>query len=404
MADTGQLSASGGAQGFARRQVRRRQVLYIGGFDPASARKYHGIFSAEAPRQAAVSGARIEVGPLQDRGERGAGWSVEAVHDGQGVNVDYEVLRWHDIVRSVWPKDGPGLFIGVWTSLFAYNRAGLLRVGRRDAPVVALTAMMPAIWSSAFLILYAALLAALEFGGATLAKAQGWPPWTAALPPLAALAAFFPVWRWADRFINVAWLTRGMICMVRAARGDYPDLDARCEAFAARLVEADRAGEVDEILVVGHSMGAQLAGQAVAKALKADPDLGRRGARINLLTLGQLIPFYSLLTADEDYRKDMTLLAETPRIGWLDFTSPADAGSAAAIHPLEGVMAAPPKDRPARRSPRFHVLIAPAAYRSLRRRPLDYHFTYLRAMDAAGDYDFFRLVTGPDFLTQTDSA
>jgi hypothetical protein len=402
MADSGQLAEGGGGRSARRSRVSRRRVLYIGGFDPASPRKYHGIFSAEAPKQAALSGSVIEVGALEERGELASGWTVDARRRGVRVRVDYEVLRWNDIVRRVWPKDGAGLFVGVWTSLAAYRRGGVLAVGRRDAPVVTLTALMPAIWSSAFLIVYAALLVAAALLAEKAAAAIGWPPWKGLAAPALLLLAFFPAWRWADRFINVAWLTRGMICMVQAARGGYPDLDDRCEAFARRLIEADRAGDADEILVVGHSMGAQLAGQVVGKALRDDPELGRRGARLNLLTLGQLIPFYSLLNSDAAYRRELTQLVEARHVGWLDFTSPADAGSAAAIHPLEGVMAEPPADRPIRRSPRFHALIGKDAYRSLRRRPLDYHFTYLRAMDAPGDYDFFGLVAGPDFLTPQD--
>ena len=96
----------------------------------------------------------------------------------------------------------------------------------------------------------------------------------------------FIVWRWTDRFAKVAWLARGMICVARTARGGCPEIESRCEAFAGRLIAADEAGDADEILVVGHSMGAQLAGQTVAKALAGDPRFGRRGARVNLLTPG----------------------------------------------------------------------------------------------------------------------
>ncbi len=380
-------------------RVRRRQLFYVGGFDPASPRKYHAIFSAEAPRQAALDGAAIQTGPLEDRGDLSAGWTVDARFGDEAVRTDYEFLRWYDIVRRVWPKDDLGLFVGIWTSFFDYHRSGIMAAARRDAPVVALASSMPVVWSTIFFLIYASVLAGACAAGGAVARTLGLPAWTGELPPLLLVLAVFVVWRWADRFVNVAWLARGMICVVRAARGDYPDLDARCEAFARRLIAADRAEDADEILVVGHSMGSQLVGQAIAKALDADPQFGRRRARVNLLTLGQLIPFYTLLTADPAYRRDLQALAQARRIGWVDIPSPADGGSAAAMHPLEGVMTTPPADRPSRRSPRFHALMSPDNYKSLRRRPLDYHFAYLRAMDVAGDYDFFRLTTGPYFLT-----
>lgn len=380
-------------------RVRRRRLFYVGGFDPASARKSYGIFTEGAARQASLAGGSIQVGPLEARGDMAAGWSVEARHGAEQTNTDYEVLLWHDIVRKMWPRDRPALFVGVWTSLFDYFRSGIMAAAFRDAPLIALASAMPAIWSTAFLLAYVGAVGLAGFAGAAIARSFGWPGWVGALPALLLVWPLFIVWRWADRFVSVAWLARGMICVAQAARGDYPELDGRCEAFARRLIDADQAGDVDEILVVGHSMGAQLAGQAVAKAMAADPNFGHRSARVNLLTLGQLIPFYSLLTQDAAYRREMRALADAWFIGWVDFTSPADAGSAAMIHPLQGVTSAFKPDRPVRRSPRFHALLSKAAYSGLRRRPLDYHFAYLKAMDVAGDYDFFRLTTGPDFLT-----
>ena len=380
--------------------VRRRRLFYVGGFDPASVRKYYGIFTEGAPRQALLGGASIRAGPLEERGELAAGWRVESRYGARETFTDYEYLRWHDIVRKMWPRDDPRLFAGIWTSLIAYFRSGIMAAAFRDAPLIALASAMPVVWSTVFLLSYAGVIALACFGGAALARILDWPAWTLALPPLALVLPLFIVWRWTDRFVSIAWLARGMICVVQAARGDYPELDARCEAFARRLIAADQAGEADEILVVGHSMGAQLAGQAIAKALSGDPQFGRRGARVNLLTLGQLLPFYSLITRDQAYRAEMQALAEARHIGWVDFTSPADAGSAATIHPLEGASPDRWPDRPARRSPRFHALVSKANYRALRKRPLDYHFAYLRAMDAAGDYDFFRLTTGPDYLVE----
>jgi hypothetical protein len=96
----------------------------------------------------------------------------------------------------------------------------------------------------------------------------------------------------------------------------------------------------------------------------------------------------------EDFRR----LVEARQIPWLDIESPADAGSACALHPLTGLPLEPAKDRPVHRSPRFHRLLTPANFRALQRRPLDFHFQYIRGCDVAGDYDFFRLTAGPEPL------
>ena len=201
-----------------------------------------------------------------------------------------------------------------------------------------------------------------------------------------------------DRWLSVAWLGRGMICVSGAAEGPHPAFEARLDQFAARLVEAAREEGFDEILVIGHSMGCQQAARAVGKALRLDADFGKRGARVGLLTLGQLIPLYSLMTDDETYRADLKALTEADWIDWLDVTGPSDPGSICTAHPLFGLGFEPPPERPVRRSPRFHAVLSPATYRSLRRRPLDFHFQYLMATELAGGYDYFRLTTGPGYL------
>ena len=371
--------------------VRRRKVFYVAGFDPASPRKYHGIFTDQSAKQAAVSGAQIEVGALEERGDISSGWTVRTRHGRSKVEIDYECLRWNDLVRQMWPKEGLLFFLNVVRALFIYRRRGVLAL----SPLVRITALAPVLAGSVYLILYAALVAAACVGGAFLARALGWPWWSLALLPLLLWLAAVPVWRLVDRSLPVTWLGRGMIAVSDASRGLHGSFEARLDAFAAKLMEAARDPQWDEVLVVGHSMGCQQAARTVGKALRLDPELGRSGPKVALLTLGQLIPLYSLMVDDPDYRADFAALAAADQIPWIDITGPSDPGSACEVHPLAGVLDPLPEARPERRSPRFHTVLTPATYKRLRRQPLVFHFQYLMATELPGGYDYFDIVTGP---------
>ena len=76
--------------------------------------------------------------------------------------------------------------------------------------------------------------------------------------------------------------------------GRRPAMDARLEQFAQRLVAAARDGGCEEIIVVGHSLGATMALVVLTRALEIDGDLARQGAKICLLTVGSTIPKLAL--------------------------------------------------------------------------------------------------------------
>ena len=381
--------------------VRKRRVFYIAGFDPASPRKYHGIFTVESAKQAALTGARIEVGQLEERDELVWGWTVRAERAGQAVEIDYQCLRWNEVVRRMWPKEGPAFFLNVWRAFFAYGRRGILALPSR---VVLITALAPVVVMTAFVLLYAAAVAGLGVLGADLARRAGWPWQVGAFVPLLLWLVVVPVWLRVDKLIPVGWLGRGMICVAGAERALHPQIEQRLGAFARRLVQDAREPGWDDILIVGHSMGCQMAVRALGQALRIDPAFGKAGPPVSLLTLGQLIPLYSLMTDDPAYRQDFRTAVAADWIDWIDITGPSDPGSVCDVHPLTGLGFEPPARRPVRRTPRFHAVLSAATFRKLRRAPLAFHFQYLMATETAGGYDYFEMITGPRRLSESAAA
>ena len=382
-------------------RVRRRRVLYVAGYDPASPKKYHRLWTEHAARQGALTGARYQVGELRTLDEISSGWSILAEHPGgERVEIDYVFLHWFDLVRAVWPKDGPRLFLGAWRAFFDYHRTGIMARARAEAPVIETASSMPVVVSTAFLLLLALAIALLCASGALVAKALGAPWLAGALPPLLIWLLAIPLWGLVDRRLPVGWLARGMIGVTDAGRGEIPAFAERACAFARKIQAAAAEPGWDEVLVVAHSMGGQQACRALGRALIEDPAFGR-GQPVALLTLGSLLPFYSMSApGDGDYRREMAALAGARHVPWIDVTGPSDAGCSAAIHPLAGLDLGEPEGRPARFSPRFHAILDAEHYRALKKQPLELHFQYIRSSDLGGGYDFFALTAGPQSLAE----
>ena len=389
---------SRGADGGGR--VLRRKLFYVAGFDPASPKKYHRLYKEQSARQGELTGVRIQVGELRSIDPVTSGWSVAADHpDGTRVEVDYQFLHWFEAVRDAWPKDGPALFLGAWRALFDYFGCGLMKRCKADAPAAYTASLAPAAIGGGFVLALGLLIGLVCWAGGALASAFGLPWAVGAAPPLLLWLLAVPAWRQVDKVLPVGWLGRGMIGVTRAARGELPDFAARSRQFADRLAAAAREPGWDDMLVVAHSMGGQQACRAIGRAVLDDPGFGK-GLPVSLLTVGSLMPFYSMTAAksgrDPEFRQEMAALVGADWIDWLDVTAPSDPGCAASLHPLTGLDLGEPESRPRRRSPRYSQILSPASFATLKATPLAYHFQYLMAGEALGEYDFFRLTAGPE--------
>ncbi len=377
--------------------VRRRRVFYLHGFDPRGPSHYHGLYREQAARQAALSGAAMEVHPRKNRGKRFAEWRIEADYDGDRVETTYEFLRWDDLARAHWSKDELVLLRDIWRSLYAAQVSDALGRMRRGALPSFAAVIFPATVSTLFLVTYLGAVGALSATGFQFAAHFGLSGWIGVLPPLLLLLLMPAVWRRLDVGLNVNWLNRSITYMVDCAAGRAAT-DDRWDDFARRIAEAGADPDLDEVLVVGHSQGAPHAARLAAAALRLDPELGRRRARFGLLTLGQAIAFYTALPDDRTFRNDLAELAVSDRLIWVDYTAPSDPASAGGVDPLTGIDVPPGAPWPIRRSPRFHKLMSAKGFRAIRGNALKFHFQYLMAGERLGEYDYFRLTAGPDVL------
>ncbi len=374
--------------------VRKRHVLFIQGFDPRGPAVFHGIAVREAAKASAISGTPIEIGPRKGGGTR---WRMTASFDGMPVETDYEVLRWDDLVRRMWIKGELQLLWRALRWIEISHRRGLLAASKGPALALHRAILVPGAAGVCFLgaiLLGMVLLAAL---GMALSAAVGWPALAGALLALPLALGARSLWRRLDQHISICWINRAFGYILDHATGklDEAAIAERHRAFARRIVEVERSGTADEILVVGHSIGSMHAAEALAAAVALEPDLGKHGPSIALVTLGQCIPVPLLLRDDTSLHHALAQLAGAPQISWLDATALSDPASSCGMDPMQTISAPRRPDFPLSRPPAFHEILTPETHRYIKRRPVEFHFQYLKASEREAGYDFFRLVLGP---------
>ena len=375
--------------------VRRRHVLFVAGFDPKGASYYHGLYQRESALQAALVAWTYEVGPRKRLASDNDAWQVRAIgKDSQpDVNTTVEHLRWDDLVRREWPQ-------GVWQvlvgSVMAYVHAlasgrALLKVGQ-VAPMTLFSLAWPGMCWLAVVGL-GILLAALAWGGVQAVLPGGVAAGVAASVAGVVLAV---AWRLERRW-NTTWLLRIYRFADRWARSRMPWLDERLDSMARRLQEVLQDPEVDEVLLVGYSVGSMLSVSVVARAL-AEP--AAKQAPLALLTLGHCMPLLGLMPKADGFRQELAQVAQAPQVFWVDISSPTDWGSFALADPVALCLQQPGLNPRAMVSPRFHTLFEPARYLQLRRDKRRMHLQYLMSGEVPGGYDFFDLTAGPGRLKE----
>ncbi len=369
--------------------VTRRRVYYLSGFDPRGAAFYHRLYRDEACKQAVLSGAELSIGPRRREGASISCWQVNAGWGGQQVETEYLFLSWDDIVRAHWlPRRRQVLAAGA-RSLYRYVTQGAFAAVRRAGRGPFFSALFPYVALALLGVL--SCVTGMLAAGLVVALSGSWPLALGA-GLLLMTATLLAGLRLAERG-GVFWLLRTYVFACLWGKQPIATLEARLDAMAERIAQDSRERPVDEVLLIGHSVGTMLAVSVAARVLRLVPQ-GLPAHRV--VTLGGCIPLLSLIPSAEAFRRDLAALGQVQDLPWVDVAAVADPLCFAGSHPLTiSGLTAPCPGQPRLVTARFFRLFSAARYRVLRRNKLRLHFQYLMAGEIAGDYDYFRLTAGP---------
>lgn len=384
-------------------RVGRRHVFFLAGFDPMPVEGHLRIFQRELKRFAAVWGVAtrcLDETPVPT--PTGAMWRVEAAGPNWETAARFELLAWDDLARADMARPLAAHLKGTVRALADMIRTGTIlsyfRTSRRYGIFFLLTyLLLAAFWSMAAALAYAAGQMAAPHTGSVGAFAVGL---------VVMLAAGLLLMRWPGRRFRLKQSLDLAEFSVDFVRGRHPEVDARIVAFADRLRQVEHAAAaqgVEEIVICAHSLGAQHAVSAVARALADDPDFGTR-VPVRILTLGSTTAKFALHPAGARLRAAAAQVAAARQIGWLEIQSRDDIVSFYKVNPvtLERAVYASPHipmgdytARPLLRHVQVCDMLSGATFRRFRLDVMRVHCQCFLANDIRAPHDFYAYVCGP---------
>jgi hypothetical protein len=379
-----------GISRYLSRMVRRRHVYHVAGYDPIDAGAQYRRFRRQLDvfqRTWNVAATLSEPSDDQSR----AWWTVEARAGNWHVEATHEVLIWDDIVRGDFERPllvrllnaarVYGDFIATGT-MFRYIVANPRYAGFFLFPILSLALFAVGGWFIGYL-----LTALLGLEGIV----------AAVVGLVAGVAVFLGLLRWPGRRWRVQQLLDDWIFAHDYLHGRRPDVDARLDRFAQTLVARSCDNAPDEIVIVGHSLGAMLAIDVLVRALALDPDFGRRGVAVCLLTVGATIPKFALHPRAQEIRDRIARVVAESSIAWTEYQSRDDTISFYKFDPVS--LRRIPGDRldgkPVIRRVQIHDMVTAETFARCRRNILRLHYRSVMANDRRAPYDYYLLACGP---------
>lgn len=376
------------------RLTRRRHVFYVEGYDPRGADGYHRMFAREWKHFGRTWGVRTDLGELQIDSEHFAHWDIDTAAPNWEVAVRYEFLRLEgpirrNIARPLVRQIPDALWWTVtdWATGTTFR---IIRAAWRFALHLALIQGLLVAWL---------VLAAVGgmVAGAAAARLLDLSIWAAAAfgiaVGIACLLGLRPLARrWLVIQVGNCWPH-----VRRFARGAPSGFEPYAEACARRLVEAARAADADEIVLVSHSAGCAISPVIMARAFEIDPDLGRHGPAIVMMTLGSLMPGFALHPSAQKLRAAMRSLAREPSLFWLDCQARKDPMNFWQFDPIAGcgIDLGAERRNPAVWVVRMRDMLTEDIYERLRFNYFRMHYQFIMGNNQRAEYDYNLLICGP---------
>ncbi len=369
--------------------IARRHVFHVAGYDAYDIAGQYARFRRELARFAATWRLRASVSELAADGDA-ARWTAATQGPNWSVDTTIEPLDWHDVVLEDLARPAVPRLIAAAVAFADFVGSGTLFRYFAASYRYALFFVMPFV----DVILFGAAGALIGYWAAGAFDLAGWP--RAALAIALALAVFAALMRWPGRRWRVDLGLADWIFARAYMYGRRSDIEARLDRFAERLVARVRAADVDEIVIVGHSLGATFAVDLIARALARDPALARRGPALALLTIGATIPKLALHPAGGRLRACAEKVAAEPALFWVEYQARDDVISFYKFHPV-ALRAVADGDalRPLVRRTQLHEMMAPQDLRRHRLNFMRLHYQFVMANAHRTSYDYFMIACGP---------
>jgi hypothetical protein len=371
--------------------IARRHVFHIGGYDPivpdTQLARFHRSLSSF--RKTWNVDARASLAP--DVSEVSAVWAAQTSGPNWTTETSFEMLRWDDLILKDHERGMASRLGQSMVTLFDWIVTGTLFRFMASSWKYAGFFLFPYLWVALFAIVGAG-------AGGAIAWLTGLGGVAATLlGALIAVPVFVGLLHWFGPRKPINHVFDDWIFSREFVYGQRPVMENRVDAFAARIVAKARQNDVDEIVIVGHCLGAALVMESVSRAMKLDPQLANHGPTICILTVGATIPKFSLHPKGEHVRQATRDVAAATSIRWAEYHARDDAISFYRFDPvtLKRVSRERGDGRPNIRRVQLHSMMTPASFKRHRFNFMRMHYQFVMGNDLRSEYDYCMIICGP---------
>ena len=363
--------------------VAKRLVFHIGGYDPitppASAQRR---FVREIERFQRTWSVKAIVSGLRDSADQ-TQWNVTTTGPDWLVETDYHLVRWHDVIEVFGRRSiASRIPLGILAFLDFVLAGALWRY--------LLTNWGYAVFFLYPFVMFGLVIAAAFLIGVLAFKISGSIPIAIGGGLIGFAVVLAGPWRW----LHLGDLFDDWIFSREYIRSGNSDIEQRLDRLAAELAAAASNSAADEILVIGHSLGAVLAVDLLDRALKLDATLGRNKIPVSFISIGSSILKIGLHSKAIRFRTMMERVAKSPAIFWGDYQARIDLLNFYDSRPM-AKMGLSTENEATVRLVEIGRMLDHDMYRRIRLHFFRLHCQFVSGNDRRTSYDYFMLICGP---------
>lgn len=353
----------------------KRKVFFVSGYDPRGAGFYHGLMDRQTKRWSQISGKQVAISSRKRVSEVETSYQLET----DAVQIDYSFLHWDDLIRKTWNRT-------IFKFLNLSVRAHIYYFKHADWPMfkkyskgLELGYKMPIKILASFLLFSIILLVGMLLSESFILTFF-------LLPTFFFIAVALAVY--CFKKYNLIWLIRAFEAGYTIIILNAVDWRKRIKSWVNIMLEDD-LDSYDEVWLISHSHGTLLTPFLLSELNKVS------NAKVKMITLGTLSPFYLLLN---DFLPGREVLAELSQedIEWFDISSPADPASFPLVSPFG--IDVEHKAKLYLHSPKFHKAYGESSYKKLKANKLALHFSYLEIPEYLGYPNFIESMLSAEGL------
>jgi hypothetical protein len=364
--------------------IRTRCVVSIGDYEPSDIAQQFARFLEELQCFATTWNVTVRYSQVKmEPNGSVAVWRVEAKGPNWKVDTEFRLLNWSDLVKKDFCRWS---FQRIWRAvraLFDFLISGtcwhyLLKS-----------------WRFGLLFLYPALMALLftaaAFWLALQLRGLGVP--FALLAGLIIGAGLFVAFvKWIDPF-DLPRVVDMWIFLYDLVHLERAELAARLGVFSQEIVAKLSARDFDEIVIVGHGIGAALQPIIVDRAFWALPEFGKDGRSISLLSLDSLLLAVGLHPQGAWLVPPTLRIASDRMVFWAEYQAEEDILGFQGRNPVTELGSS--YGKPILQNVRIKDMVEAAAKRRFPGAIYQNHLRLLRANTKKYFYDYFMICCGP---------